>query len=81
MAPRPLSPLSEAKTAVEPTHQGHAHAHAVLETDLSVVDVTLAWQRGRKQVERYDPSRGWRYYIPSLSVTFERETRGRPREA
>ena len=51
---------------MELTHQGHVHVHALLDAPLSTAKVRQSWQsrqRGWAKVERYEPSRGWRYYI------------------
>ena len=48
---------------LELTHQGHVHVHALLDAPLSAATVRRSWQGGRAKVERYDPDRGWGYYI------------------
>jgi len=48
---------------MERTYNRHIHTHALLNTPLSAPQVRESWQGGRAQVERYDPSRGWRHYI------------------
>ncbi len=49
--------------AMERTHQGHVHIHALVDVPLSDAEVEQSWQKGRAKVERYDPDRGWRHYI------------------
>ena len=48
---------------MERTHQGHIHIHALVDVPLTSANVRQSWQGGRAKVERYLPSRGWRYYI------------------
>ena len=48
---------------MERTYRGHVHVHSLVDTPLSAANVRESWQGGRAKVERYDPERGWRFYI------------------
>ena len=48
---------------MEATHRGHVHIHTLIDAPLTPNEVRRSWQGGRAKVERFDPSRCWRYYI------------------
>jgi hypothetical protein len=48
---------------MERTHRGRVHIHTLVDVPLSDAQVERSWQNGLAKVERYEPGRGWRYYI------------------